>query len=120
MCSQRDKPTMISSHNGAEFTGKAMLNWTHRNGIALPLIEPGKPNQTAYIESFSGRLRDEYLNEHWFRSLAHAHTMIKTWRREYNEERPKKPLGVLTAAQYAKKLTTMAVTMPEDFKALRY
>ena len=46
--------------------------------------------------------------------------MIKTWRREYNEERPKKPLGVLTAAQYAKKLTTMAVTMPEDFKALRY
>jgi transposase InsO family protein len=46
--------------------------------------------------------------------------VIETWRREYNEERPKKSLGGLTPAQYAKKLTTMAVTMPEDSKALRY
>ena len=46
ICSQRGKPTMIRSDNGAEFTGKAMLTWAHRNSIALRLIEPGKPNRT--------------------------------------------------------------------------
>src|SRR5678816_4532832 len=75
-----------------------------RNGIALRLIEPGKPNQNAYVESFNGRLRDECLNEHWFTSLGHARAVIETWRREYNEERPKKSLGGLTPAQYANQL----------------
>ena len=65
----------------------------------------GKPNQNAYVKSFNGRLRDECLNEHWFTSLAHARTVIETWRREYNEERPKRSLGGLTPAQYAKQLT---------------
>lgn len=72
ICSQRGKPTLIRSDNGAEFTGKAMLTWAHRNGISLRLIEPGKPNQNAYVESFNGRLRDECLNEHRCTSLAHA------------------------------------------------
>ena len=67
---------------------------------------PGKPNQNAYIESFNGRIRDECLNEHWFTSLAHAQAVIETWRREYNEERPKKQLGGLTPALYARKLAT--------------
>lgn len=103
---------MIRSDNGPEFCGKAMLTWAHRNGIALRLIEPGKPNQNAYVESFNGRLRDECLNEHWFTSLAHARAVIETWRREYNEQRPKRSLGGLTPAAYAKQLARMAVTMP--------
>ena len=81
---------------GSEFTGKAMLNWAYERGVTLRLIEPGKPNQNAYIESFNGRLRDECLNEHWFTSLHHARVVIEAWRREYNEERPKKGLGGLT------------------------
>jgi putative transposase len=120
ICSLRGRPGLIRSDNGKEFTGKAMLNWAYRNGVALKLIEPGKPNQNAYIESFNGRLRDECLNEHWFTSLAHARTVIEAWRREYNEERPKKSLGGLTPAEYAKQLAIKAVTMPEDSKALRY
>ena len=111
---------MIRSDNGKEFTGKAMLTWAHRNGVTLRLIEPGKPNQNAYVESFNGRLRDECLNEHWFTSLAHARAVIEAWRREYNEERPKKSLGGLTPSQHAKQLAIRAVTMPEDSKALRY
>src|ERR1700681_3940849 len=99
---------------GKEFTGKAMLTWAHRNAVALRLIEPGKPNQNAYVESFNGRLRDECLNKHWFTSLVHARALIETWRCEYNEERPKKSLGRLTPAQYAKQLATKVVTMPED------
>jgi transposase InsO family protein len=120
ICAQRGKPSVIRSDNGPEFTGKAMLNWAYRNGVTLRLIEPGKPNQNAYIESFNGRLRDECLNEHWFTSLAHARALIEAWRREYNEERPKKSLGGLTPAQYAKSLAIKVVTMPEDSKALRY
>lgn len=120
VCSQRGRPMMIRSDNGPEFTGKAMLTWAHRHGIALRLIEPGKPNQNAYVESFNGRLRDECLNEHWFTSLAHARAVIEAWRREYNEERPKKSLGGLTPSQYAKQLAIKAVTLPDDSKALCY
>lgn len=111
ICSLRGRPGLIRSDNGKEFTGKAMLNWAYRNGVALKLIEPGKPNQNAYVESFNGRLRDECLNEHWFTSLPHARTVIEAWRREYNEERPKKSLGGLTPASYAKQMAEKALTM---------
>jgi len=71
-------PRIIRTDNGKEFCGKAMLTWSYEKAIALRLIEPGKPNQNAYIESFNGRLRDECLNEHWFTSLAHAQVVIET------------------------------------------
>ena len=100
----RGLPRVIRTDNGKEFCGKAMVEWAHGRGVDLRLIEPGKPNQNAYVESFNGRLRDECLNEHWFTSLLQARTVIETWRREYNEERPKKALGGLTPAAYAKQL----------------
>lgn len=101
----------IRTDNGKEFCGRAMLTWAHGRGVKLFLIEPGKPNQNAYIESFNGRFRDECLNEHWFTSLSHAKVVIEAWRREYNEERPKKSLGGLTPADYARKLVEKAVTL---------
>ncbi len=105
-----DAASWLRVYYGKEFTGRAMLTWAHRHGIALRLIEPGKPNQNAYIESFNGRLRDECLNEHWFVSLNHARVVIRAWVREYNEERPKRTLGGLTPAQHAKQLAAKAVT----------
>jgi putative transposase len=111
ICSQRGRPAVIRTDNGPEFCGKAMLTWAYRNAVALRLIEPGKPNQNAYIESFNGRLRDECLNEHWFTSLAHARSVIEAWRREYNE-RPKRVLGGLTPAEHARRLTEKAITIP--------
>ena len=107
----RGLPQVIRTDNGKEFCGRAMLTWAHKQGVTLRLIEPGKPNQNAYIESFNGRLRDECLNEHWFVSLANARTIIETWRREYNEERPKKVLGGLTPTAYAKQLERKAATV---------
>lgn len=83
-------------------------------GVQLLLIEPGKPNQNAYIESFNGRFRDERLNEHWFTSPPHALVVIGAWRREYNEERPKKGLGGLTPSAYAKQLIAKAVKLIQD------
>ena len=70
-----------------------------------------KPNQNAYIDSFNGRFRDECLNEHWFTTLAHAQALIEAWRCEYNEERPKKGLGGLTPALYAKQLAAESSTV---------
>jgi putative transposase len=117
---ERGLPQVIRTDNGKEFTGKAMLTWAHERGISLKLIDPGKPNQNAYVESFNGRLRDECLNENWFTSLAHAKTVIETWRREYNDERPKKGLGGMTPAEYAKQLAAKAVTLTTDSKAECY
>jgi len=112
----RGLPRIIRTDNGKEFCGRAMLTWAHQRAVTLRLIEPGKPNQNAYIESFNGRLRDECLNEHWFLNLAHAQVLIEAWRREYNEERPKKALGGLTPAAYAKQLAENSATVASDSK----
>jgi putative transposase len=111
LAATRGLPQVLRTDNGPEFCGRAMLTWAHNRRLTLRLIEPGKPNQNAYIESFNGRFRDECLNEHWFTSLAHARAVIEDWRREYNEERPKKSLGGLTPAAYARKLMTETSTV---------
>lgn len=108
----RGLPQIIRSDNGKEFCGKDMVKWAYERGVLLRLIEPGKPNQNAYIESFNGRLRDECLNEHWFPNVLHARTTIETWRREYNQERPKKALGGLTPAAYAKRMADIGYPNP--------
>ena len=111
LAASRGLPQVLRTDNGPEFCGRAMLTWAHERGLTLRLIEPGKPNQNAYIESFNGRFRDECLNEHWFTSVAHARAVIEEWRREYNEERPKRGLGGLTPAAYARKLMTETSTV---------
>ena len=116
----RGLPKAIRTDNGKEFCSRAMLTWAHARGVQLFLIEPGKPNQNAYIESFNGRFRDECLNEHWFTSLQHARVIVEAWRREYNEERPKKSLGGLTPVAYAKTLTQESVKLTPDSKAQCY
>ena len=70
--------------------------------MRLLLIQPGKPTQNAYIESFNGKFRDECLNENWFVSLEHAKAAITTWRRDYNEVRPHSSLGKNTPAEFAR------------------
>ncbi|MDI3260621.1 MAG: IS3 family transposase [Sinobacteraceae bacterium] len=105
----RGLPQVIRTDNGKEFCGKAMITWAHERGVQLRLIQPGKSNQNAYVESFNGRLRDECLNEHWFTHLLHARAVIETWRREYNEERPKKALGGLTPSAFAKQLASATI-----------
>lgn len=113
LATTRGVPQVIRTDNGKEFCGRAMLTWAHAHTVTLRLIEPGKPNQNAYIESFNGRFRDECLNEHWFLNLAHAQAIIEAWRREYNEERPKKMLGGLTPAAYARQLARKsAIVVP--------
>lgn len=100
---ERGKPDEIISDNGTEFTSQAILKWSLKQEIGWKYIEPGKPVQNAYIESFNGKLRDECLNEHWFMSLAHARETIEKWREDYNHERPHTSLKGLSPAEFASK-----------------
>ena len=89
-------PRRIVVDNGPEFAGKALDAWAYSKGIELQFIQPGKPVENAYIESFNGRFRDECLSEHWFTSLSDARGTIERWRRDYNEVRPHGSLGYQT------------------------
>ena len=91
----------MCTDNGPEFTGRVFIAWTQQHGIKHPLIEPGKPMQNGYIESFNGKFRDECLNEYWFTSLAQAREVIADWRRDYNEVRPHSSCGRIPPSHFA-------------------
>ena len=81
----RGYPLAVRTDNGPEFTSRAFMGWASSHGIQHILIQPGRPMQNGYIESFKGKFRDECLNEQWFDNLAQARSVISTWRQDYNE-----------------------------------
>ena len=97
----RGYPRAVRTDTGPEFTSRAFIAWTLRHGIRHLLIEPGRPMQNGYIESFNGKFRDECLNEHWFTSLEQARAVIAEWRRDYNEVRPHSSCGRIPPARFA-------------------
>jgi len=92
------RPQTIVSDNGTELTSQAILKWQNKTGVAWHYIEPGKPQQNAFIESFNGRLRDELLNEEVFDTLDGARRALKRWQHDYNHVRPHSSLGGLAPA----------------------
>lgn len=85
---ERGLPKVIRTDNGPEFAGRTMQTWAASNGVELRFIQPGKPVQNAYIESFNSRFRDECLSQHWFASLSHMRSVIGNLREDYNHHRP--------------------------------
>ena len=98
---ERGLPKVIRTDNGPEFAGRKMLDWAAKNGVELRFIQPGKPVQNAYIESFNSRFRDECLSQHWFASLSHMRSIIDNWRHDYNNYRPHSTLGYVPPAKFA-------------------
>jgi putative transposase len=98
---RRPLPRAITVDHGTEFTSNVLDEWAYRRGVTLDFIRPGKPVENAFIEGFSGRLRDECLNVYRFESIAHAQGLIEVWRRDYNDHRPHGALGHLTPSEYA-------------------
>jgi putative transposase len=96
----RGLPAQIVSDNGPEFTSKAMFLWAQRTGVKLHFIQPGKPTQNAFVESYNGKFRDACLNEHWFVTIADARRHIEGWRIHYNTVRPHSSLGNRTPEQF--------------------
>lgn len=99
----RGLPRAIICDNGTEYTSKALDQWSFANKVDLNFIQPGKPIQNAFIESFNGKLRRECLEQNWFENLDEARSIIEAWRMEYNTDRPTKPLGMKTPAEFAKR-----------------
>lgn len=97
----RGRPEAILSDNGTELTSNAILAWADDQRIAWRYIQPGKPTQNGFVESFNARLRDEFLNETLFRSLAQARVLLEAWRDDYKHHRPHGKLAWLTPASYA-------------------
>lgn len=97
---ERGYPESIVIDNGPEFISIALGLWAEEHAVRLAFIQPGKPVQNCYIESFNGRFRDECLNENWFVSLDDARRIIAAWKRHYNEEREHGTLG-MTPREYA-------------------
>jgi putative transposase len=96
----RGLPAQIVSDNGPEFTSKSMFLWAQHSNVKLHFIQPGKPTQNAFVESYNGKFRDACLNEHWFVSIADARRHIEGWRIHYNTIRPHSSLGNQTPAMF--------------------
>ena len=98
----RGLPEVIRVDNGLEFSGKVLDAWAYNRGVKLHFINPGKPVENAYIESFNGKFRDECLNENWFLNINAAKQIIEEWRVDYNQQRPHSSLGNLTPEEFVK------------------
>jgi putative transposase len=97
----RSKPLTVVSDNGTELTSASILRWSQERQVEWHYIAPGKPTQNAFVESFNGLLRDEFLNETLFTSMAQARAVLAAWRQDHNTIRPHSKLGGLTPAEIA-------------------
>ena len=100
---ERGQPRAIRCDNRPELTSRHFLAWALDRKIDLVHIQPGKPTQNAYVESFNSKLREECLRVSWFQNLFQARRIIAAWRRDYNERRPHSSLNYMTPAEFAAK-----------------
>lgn len=110
---ERGTPTELVLDNGPELAGKALDQWAYERNVRLRFIEPGKPVQNAFVESFHGRLRDECLDRHWFLGLTDARGTVEAWRRDYNRARPHSALGYRPPEEFRLAFDEAAITQQE-------
>ena len=111
---QRGWPRAITVDNGTEFTSKALDDWAYKRGVKLDYTRPGKPTDNGLIESFNGRLRDEFLNVNEFITMHDVREKLKAWQDDYNHCRPHGALGHLTPSEFA----TMRSGQPKEVATL--
>jgi putative transposase len=113
LAAERGAPDEIVLDNGPELAGKALDQWAYERGVGLRFIEPGKPVQNAFVESFQGRLRDECLDRHWFVSLPDAQHTVEAWRQDYNRVRPHSALGYRPPQEFRQAFEAAAIRRQE-------
>ena len=87
------RPAAIRVDNGPELTAQAFVDWCEERRIAIHYIQPGKPDQNAFIERFSRSYRTEVLDAYLFESLAEVRALTERWLVTYNQEPPHDSLG---------------------------
>lgn len=95
----RGKPAAIRCDNGSEYISGAFIKWAAKRQIRLDYIQPGKPQQNAYVERYNRTVRYDWLNQHLFESIAHVQDAATRWLWTYNHERPNMALGGITPMQ---------------------
>ena len=93
-------PKTIRVDNGPEFISKDLDLWAWMNGVTLDFSRPGRPTDSAFVESFNGKVRAECIDQNWFLSLDDARSKCEAYRREYNEERPHSAIGKKTPVAF--------------------
>lgn len=104
--SDRGLPSAIRVDNGPEMTAHVFADWCRENEVKINYIEPGKPNQNAYIERFNRSYREEVLDPHIFSNLSQVRDLSWAWMLSYNEERPHRSLGNIPPAEFKRRLLT--------------
>ena len=100
----RGLPSALRLDNGPELISQVLVDWCEENNVQLRYIQPGKPNQNAFIERFNKTYRVEVLNAYLFRSLDQVREIRDGWLRIYNEERPHQSLGRIPPSQFRRQL----------------
>ena len=103
VCMLHGYPRAITVDNGPEFTSRVVRSWAARHRVELRFSRPGKPTDNAFVESFNGKFRDEFLNANCFTSLLSARKLAEAWRNEYNCDRPHSALGMMSPSEFLRK-----------------
>ena len=101
----RGQPLAIRVDNGPELISGTLLSWAEKRGIAIQHIQPGKPQQNAYIERYNRTVRHEWLGQYLFRTIEEVKDTATEWLWTYNHERPNMALGGITPAQKLRRQT---------------
>lgn len=105
------KPQAIRCDNGPEFTSGVFADWCRAHEIEIRFIQPGKPDQNAFIERFNRTYRQEVLDAYLFDSITEVREITDGWIKRYNEIRPHDALGSLPPAQYREQLIARNSTL---------
>ena len=98
--SWRGKPKVIRCDNGPEYISSALQTWAENNHIKIEYIQPGNPQQNAYVERFNRTVRYEWLSQYYWKDLAEVQLFATKWMWSYNHERPNMALGGFTPKQH--------------------
>jgi len=110
LCAWRGVPEAIRCDNDSELTSQVFVDWCERMAITLRYIQPGKPNQNAFIERFNRTYREEVLNSYLFEDLDQVREITYDWLIAYNEQRPHDALGGLPPATFREQQTVKKST----------
>jgi putative transposase len=104
---ERGYPDVLVVDNGPEFRGREVDAWACQHGVKIHFIDPGKPMQNGFVESFNDKMRAECLNVNWFIDLDDAKKRIAAWRHEYNNIRPHSSIGRIPPAEFARRAAAL-------------
>jgi len=100
----RGKPLALRTDNGPEFISKFLTSWCKDREIEMQFIQPGQPNQNAYVERFNRLFREDVLDAYVFEDLKQVRILAEEWKNDYNINHPHSSLGGLSPKNYLKKL----------------